>query len=142
MPRFWVAVASHEHVKYGVAGGFMQVCHGKAGPLNRMKAGDWIMYYSPTEQFGSKVPYRHFTAIGHIEAKAPYQCEMSKDFIPWRRNVTFVSAQPAAIEPMLDQFAFITNRKQWGLPFRRGCFEIPEEDFQLLAQAMKVNFDE
>lgn len=142
MPRFWIAVASHEHVKHGVAGGFMQVCHGKVGPLNRMKSGDWIMYYSPTEQFGGKTPYRHFTAIGQIEANAPYQFEMSKDFIPWRRDVSFVSAQPAAIEPLLDQFTFVTNRKQWGLPFRRGCFEIPECDFQLIAETMKANLDE
>ncbi|MBM3893339.1 hypothetical protein FJ365_03000 [Candidatus Dependentiae bacterium] len=80
--------------------------------------------------------------MGQIAGNAPYQFEMSKDFVPWRRDVSFVSAQPAAIEPMLDQFAFVTNKKQWGLPFRRGCFEIPESDFQLIAQAMKANLDE
>ena len=26
---YWIAVASREHVRRGVAGGFAQVCHGK-----------------------------------------------------------------------------------------------------------------
>ena len=45
--RYWVGVASREHVLLGVAGGFCQVCHGKQAPLARMKRGDWILYYSP-----------------------------------------------------------------------------------------------
>lgn len=52
---YWVAVASKEHVQRGIAGGFAQVCHGKPTPLNRMETGDWIIYYSPTELFGSAV---------------------------------------------------------------------------------------
>lgn len=37
MTKFWVGVVSKEHVQRGVKGGFCQVCHGKKGPLNRMK---------------------------------------------------------------------------------------------------------
>jgi hypothetical protein len=39
MTRYWIGVASKEHVQRGVLGGFAQVCHGKAGPLNRMEEG-------------------------------------------------------------------------------------------------------
>ena len=35
----WIAVASAEHVRRGRADGFMQVCHGKGGPLARIRAG-------------------------------------------------------------------------------------------------------
>ena len=52
MSRAWIAVASAEHVRRGLAGGFMQVCHGKDGPLRRMRPGDRVAYYSPTETFG------------------------------------------------------------------------------------------
>ena len=38
-PRHWIAVASAEHVRLGRTQGFMQVCHGKAAPLRRMRAG-------------------------------------------------------------------------------------------------------
>jgi hypothetical protein len=36
----WIGVAAKDHVDMGVAGGFIQVNHGKAGPLERMRAGD------------------------------------------------------------------------------------------------------
>lgn len=35
-------------IKIGVAGGFAQACHGKKSPLQKMKVGDWLAYYSPT----------------------------------------------------------------------------------------------
>ena len=31
--RYWIGVACREHVGRGVAGGFAQLCHGKAAPL-------------------------------------------------------------------------------------------------------------
>jgi EVE domain-containing protein len=142
MARFWIAVASREHVMKGVAGGFAQVCHGKGGPLNRMVEGDWIIYYSPTETFGGKDVCRRFTAIGTIKADEPYTFAMTKDFIPWRRDVTFLSAHETPIEPLLDQLSFIPDKRRWGFPFRRGCFEIPENDFRFIATTMGVAIDE
>ena len=43
--RFWIGVASREHVHLGIAGGFSQLCHGKAYPLKRMTVGDWLIYW-------------------------------------------------------------------------------------------------
>lgn len=138
MSRYWIAVASREHVLRGVAGGFAQVCHGKPGPLKLMKLGDWIVYYSPVEIFGQKNPCRRFTAIGRVDEGEPYQYAMSKDFVPWRRNVTFLSAQEADIEPMLDDLSFIRDKRRWGFPFRRGCFSVSHSDFRHIAQRMGV----
>jgi hypothetical protein len=137
MTRYWIAVASLEHVRRGVEGGFAQVCHGKPGPLNLMKGGDWIIYYSPTNHFGGKDPCRSFTAIGRLTSEDPYTFASSKDFIPWRRNVNFIPSRETPIEPLLEALTFIKNKEKWGFPFRRGCFEISERDFQLLAKAMR-----
>jgi hypothetical protein len=142
MPKYWIGVASREHVLWGVAGGFAQVCHGKIGPLNRMKQGDWIMYYSPVEIFGQKDACRRFTAIGKIAVGEPYAFAMSKDFVPWRRNVDFVSCDEVAIEPLLDSLSFILDKGRWGFLFRSGCFEIQEKDFLKIAHAMGVKIDE
>lgn len=138
MIKYWIAVASREHVLKGVAGGFAQVCHGKGGPLKRMHEGDWIIYYSPTEKFGTKEPYQKFTAIGKITADEPYQYAMSDDFIPWRRNVNFVAVQEAPIQPLIERLTLIQNKHRWGFPFRWGCFEITEHDFHIIANAMGV----
>ena len=52
MSRYWIGVASADHVAFGVAGGFMQLNHGKAAPLRRVSAGDWIIYYAPQQTLG------------------------------------------------------------------------------------------
>ena len=54
MTRFWIGVVSKEHVLRGVEGGFCQVCHGKKVPLNRMKKGDYLLYYSPKYQLNGQ----------------------------------------------------------------------------------------
>ena len=138
MTRYWIGVASKEHVERGVQGGFAQVCHGKAGPLNRMKQGDWIIYYSPTLRFGEKISCQCFTALGKIKDKDPYLFPMSDEFTPWRRDVSFTKIKEVPIHPLIDSLSFIKDKKKWGFPFRRGCFEIPKEDFQILAKAMGV----
>ncbi len=140
MVKFWIGVASREHVLRGVAGGFCQVCHGKASPLHQMQEGDWIVYYSPTANFGEKAPCQKFTAIGQIATGEPYQFQMAENFIPWRRDVAFVPSREAAIVPLLDKLSFIQDKQRWGYPFRRGCFQIPQTDFALLASCMGVEY--
>jgi hypothetical protein len=139
MTRYWIAVASKEHVQRGVSGGFAQVCHGKAVPLNRMKEGDWIVYYSPTLKFGQKEPCQSFTAIGQIKSGDAYPFTMSQDFIPWRRDVSFLKSLEAPIQPLLGDLSFIKDKQKWGFPFRRGCFEISPNDYQVIAEAMGLS---
>ena len=138
MARYWIGVASKEHVQRGVMGGFAQVCHGKAGPLNRMEEGDWIIYYSPTIQFGQKERCQAFTAIGKIKDGDAYPFPMSEDFIPWRRDVFFMQSQETPIRPLLDLLLFIRDKQKWGFPFRKGCFEILKEDFEIISREMGV----
>src|ERR1700686_3466347 len=45
--RFWIGVASRDHVNVGVKGAFIQLNHGKKAPLRRLKAGDGVIMYSP-----------------------------------------------------------------------------------------------
>ena len=45
--KYWIIVASKDHLQRGLAGGFIQANHGKAAPLKRMHVGDWVLFYSP-----------------------------------------------------------------------------------------------
>lgn len=142
MHKYWLAVASREHVKRGIEGGFCQFCHGKATPLKQMSPDDWIIYYSPTEIFGKTPACRKFTAIGKIQEGLPYLFQMSEEFIPWRRNVLFFPAKEVSIEPLIENLSFIYDKKKWGFPFRRGCFSIPFNDFELIANRMGIQFND
>ena len=45
--NYWIGVVSRAHTQLGVAGGFVQLGHGKRAPLARLRAGDGIVLYSP-----------------------------------------------------------------------------------------------
>jgi len=101
-----------------------------------MQKEDWIIYYSPTQKFGKKLPCQAFTSIGQIEGDEPYPFQMSNDFVPYRRNVKFLPANELPILPLIDSLTFITDKKKWGYSFRRGFFSISEADFQIIADRM------
>ncbi|WP_366933676.1 EVE domain-containing protein [Devosia sp.] len=88
MTKYWVAVASAEHARRGKVG-FMQVNHGKKTPLQRIRAGDGVTYYSPAETIRGKDRLQSFTTIGRVRDEDLYQGEMGGDFTPWRRNVDY-----------------------------------------------------
>jgi hypothetical protein len=139
--KYWIAVASREHVLKGKKEGFMQVCHGKKRPLERLAGDDWIIYYSPTNFFGEKDPCRKFTAIGRIKNKDSYQCKMNDGFIPWRKDVDFLENNEVEIAPLINDLSFIKNKKQWGFIFRYGLFSIPFEDFKLIVSRMGIDIN-
>ncbi len=135
--RYWVGVASKEHVARGVQGGFCQLGHGKSAPLKRMAAGDWIAYYSSKFSLESNAPCQEFTALGKIADDTVYPFEMAPGFVPYRRNVTFeTTAASASILPLIEKLSFIRDVNRWGYPFRFGHFEMARADFELIACAM------
>jgi hypothetical protein len=135
--RYWIGVASRDHVMKGVAGGFCQLSHGKAAPVRRLSPGDWLAYYSPREKMDEGAPVQAFTAIGRIKPGEPYEGAMGSGHA-LRRDVAFLEANEAPIRPLLDQLSFTMGRQSWGYAFRRGSFEVTAVDFRLIAKAMGV----
>lgn len=134
--RYWIVVVSRDHAKTGQNGGFVQACHGKKGPVSRMKAGDWVLMYSPRMEFKSSVHCQAFTAIGQLLNKQVYPFDMGNGFIPYRRDVVFQQCHEIPIRPLIDDLTFISNKQYWGAAFRYGLLEIPESDFRLIADKM------
>lgn len=134
--KFWIIVASKDHLQRGLAGGFIQANHGKAAPLKRMQAGDWVIFYSPKLEYDKPEKLQCFTAIGKVADENIYQADMGGGFIPFRRNVTFLPAQDISILPLINELTFIKDKTHWGAPFRFGTLQIPEQDFRLLASKM------
>ena len=136
--KYWVNTVSRSHVMLGVAGGFTQANHGKQTGLKRMSKGDWIVFYAPRTDYPDGEALRRFVAMGEVTDDAPYPGQMASLAEAWRRKVRFVTCEEAPIEPLLEGLEFITDKKRWGFPFRRGLFEIGEGDFKLISAAMGV----
>ncbi len=138
--NYWIGVVSKSHVDRGVAGGFTQINHGKAGPLERMRPGDGFVYYSPRTEHPSGPPVQAFTAIGKVCAGDIFQADAEDGMKPFRRGVEYLPAQPAPIKPMIDSLSFIRSKDHWGAAFRFGFLRVPEEDFARIAAAMGRDF--
>lgn len=138
--RNWIGVASSEHVARGRAGGFMQVCHGKAGPLKRISAGDRVAYYSPNHVMGAPAGGNNrcqsFTALGQTCDDRVYTFDMGGGFVPFRRDVDWREAHPISILPLLETLEFTRGKRSWGYAFRFGLLEISEHDMDMIEQAM------
>lgn len=141
MTGFWLAVASAEHVRIGRRDGFMQVNHGKAAPLRRIKPGDGIAYYSPSTVLGEKDGLQSFTAIGTVRQGEVYEGVMGGGFTPARRDVDWCDAEEAPIKPLLGRLDFTARKPSWGYQLRFGLFEISEDDFRLIAEAMGAKLE-
>src|SRR5882724_3286441 len=111
--KYWILVASKNHVLHGIKEGIAQACHGKAYPLKRMSIGDGIIYYSPKLEFDKNIPCQEFTGIGFVSGEETYLFDMGNGFVPYRRNIKYLESSPAHIKPLIEKLQFITDKKQW-----------------------------
>lgn len=139
MPRYWIGIASLDHVQKGVEGGFCQLGHGKAAPIKRLSPGDWLIYYSPRTALEGGEPVQAFTAIGEIAKAEPYAVVQGMGFEPTRRDVRYRKrARPAPIRPLLEKLEITRDKPNWGMVLRRSLLEISHEDFEIIRGAMKA----
>lgn len=134
--KFWIGVASKEHVENGVKLGICQFCHGKIGPAKCLQKGDFVIYYSSKVSMESNELYQKFTAIGEVIDDVPYQVDMGSDFKPYRRNIKYLNACDVDIKPLIPILSFIKNKTSWGYVFRYGFLEIDRESFEIIATHM------
>jgi len=136
--RYWINTVSREHVVAGVAGGFTQADHGRNRRLKRLGPGDRIAFYSPRTAYPDGEPLQQFTALGTVTGDQVYQVQVRPDFHPWRLAVRFEDPVRAAdVRPLVERLSFIPDPRRWGYPFRRGLFEVPAADFEVIDAAMR-----
>lgn len=134
--RYWIIVASKDHVQRGTSAGIAQACHGKAAPLKRMKVGDGVIYYSPIQAFLGHEKCQAFTAIGRVVGDTIYPFDMGGGFVPHRRDVEYFPCTETPIHSLIPALSFIEDKQRWGSLFRFGFFEIPRTDFDRIASQM------
>jgi hypothetical protein len=135
-PRYWIAAVAQEIAVKGIAGGFAEVGFGKAGPLERMRAGDGFAVYSPRTAAPEGLPLQAFTAIGRVRTGVVFRAEGGAGPGPFRVEVDYFPAAPAPIRPLVESLTFIRNKAHWGAAFRFGFVKVPPDDFALIAAAM------
>lgn len=137
----WIGVASADHVRMGVEGGFAMFSHGRHEAVKRVQPGDGVTYYSPREGMKEGAEVRAFTAIGRVLDGDPRERVMQEQQTGWYRPMRWLQSRPADIYPLLDRLSFVRDRSHWGMYFRKSLFSIPDSDFALIAEAMGARLD-
>ncbi|MEV0465362.1 EVE domain-containing protein [Nocardia tengchongensis] len=141
--RYWLAVVSRDHVRRGVELGFAQANHGKRAAVERMSAGDGLVYYSPRTGMREGEPIKSFTALGTIAEGPAWQVEALPNstagggcFRPWRRAVDYDrDARQVPIDDLRTELD-LTSVPNWGIVLQRGLVELTAHDFELISRAM------
>ena len=94
--RHWVIVASRDHARRGVDGGFVMANHGKRSPLARMSAGDGVLIYSPTTSYPHGEPLRAVTFVGDVTGTEPEPSDVIPD--GFRRAAELREIEPLPLE--------------------------------------------
>jgi hypothetical protein len=102
-----------------------------------MRAGDWLLYYSPTTEFGGGEPLRAFTALGRVADEQVYPFDMGGGFVPFRRGIDYLPIQrEVALAEIRSRLELVRHTPNWGLLARRGHFELGLADAERIARAM------
>ncbi len=136
MSRGWLGVVSAAHVRRGVELGIAQINHGKRAPLARMKPGDTLIYYSPTQQRGDCTPYQYFTAIGVVADDEIWQADEG-DFTPYRRRIDYLATTPVPLAELRTRL-HLTGEPNWGYRLRYGLVPLDAHDVQNIKAAMRA----
>lgn len=94
--RHWVIVASQEHARRGLSGGFVMANHGKRPPLARMSPGDSVFIYSPTTSYPDGEPLRAVTIVGEVTGDEPEPSDVIAG--GFRRAADLREIQPLPLE--------------------------------------------
>ena len=137
--KYWIVVASKDHVEMGKKSGVVQANHGKFYSLRKMEPGDLILFYSSKIKYKEPEPCKKFTAIARVKQGDVYQGHMEGNWEPYRRDVEFLPCEETDILPLIPKMTFIRKKESWGFVFRLGCFEIPKEDFENISREMKLH---
>ncbi|WP_245713942.1 EVE domain-containing protein [Nocardia vaccinii] len=135
--RYWLAVVSRDHVRRAVEFGVAQANHGKRAPVERMRPGDGLVYYSPRTGMREGAVVKAFTALGVIDDRPVWQAEdQGGCFRPWRRAVSYDTGAREVPIDMLRGELELTSVPNWGVVLRRGLVQLSAHDFELISRAM------
>jgi hypothetical protein len=136
-PRHWVSTVTLDRVLLGVEGGFTEADDGRDTRLRRLTRGDGIAFYSARAEAGSTKPLQQLTALGVVADDDPFRATGAGDAPAWRRRVDYELVRAVPVRPLLPMLGFIPDEQRWGMPFRRGLFEVTAGDFGVLAGALR-----
>lgn len=134
MRSFYLISASRDHVLSAREQSIVQANHGVKAPLQRMRPGDGVVFYSARHQLRGKEPCQRFTAIATVADGDVYQERVSETWKPWRRPAVFDEHfREIDVKEVLGRLECLgRGRGSWGVYLRRGFIKMSGTDWEVL----------
>ena len=144
----WIASSNRENAKILDTKRVWGVPRRNRTLMQRVKPGDIILVYVRRELEGDTILPSAITSAYEVIAE-PYEDhsrlfvtppQMGDEVFPYRMKVRPVAvfAEPLEFKPLIEDLAFITNKKMWSGHLRQAMREIPEEDYRLILRRAGV----
>jgi len=144
----WIASSNRENAKILDTKHIWGVPRRNKNLLHRVKPGDTILVYIRQEREGDAILPSAITGAYEVVAE-PYEDHtrlfatpphMGGEVFPCRMRVRPVAvfAEPLEFKPLIEDLAFITNKKMWSGHLRQAMREIPEVDYRLILRRAGV----
>lgn len=135
---YWLCNAAQEHVDIVKNKGYHQLNMGPKEPLEKMHAGDWILYYSPTILFEKPETTCHtFSGISCLTDNHVYPQDPNNP-IRWRRNAQYYHCKPHHVQEFHHHVEFLHKYDNWLDALKETIFKISPQDFLTVAQTILV----
>lgn len=121
-PTTWVIVASLDHARRGLDGGFVMANHGRRAPLARMSAGDRVLIYSPKATYPDGAPLKSIAIVGEITGAEPVDSPVIPD--GFSRAADLREIEPLTLDDVRDHLPLSA--------LRFGCFALDDADGQAI----------
>jgi hypothetical protein len=95
--------------------------------LQRLRAGDGLLLYSPRFSSPDGEPCQRFTALGVVTTGEVYRQAMGEGFVPYRLDITSLPCHEVPIQPLIAQLSCIKDKARWGAAFRFGSLRVPAQ---------------
>lgn len=131
MTRYFLFIASHDHLMHAIANGFIQQRY-----LNRFRdvhKGDYVVLYATKLNYNGKTPYRKFVGIGKVISDEIFEIPHGTNMY-YRMMVKYKKYHEKDLSNIIDQLEFIKNKKNYGFYFIRGKRELSEADYNTIAK--------
>ncbi|KAI8802549.1 hypothetical protein BJ742DRAFT_778101 [Cladochytrium replicatum] len=144
-PRYYLLVASRDHILKGIEGNFLQQRHPHR--LERLKAGDYIVVYAAKQQIGKDSKANRCRKVLGIAQAVDGNClKLTAEEVLGTENAAACSSKVfyrktnlqfiddfvvKDFEPLIPRLGFVKNKSRWGLSLMRGFVEISKDDFDV-----------
>ena len=144
----WIASSNRDNARILDAKQFWGVPKRNRTLMQRVKPGDTILVHVRQEKEDDTVLPSAITGAYEVVSE-PYEDhsrlfvtppQMGDEVFPYRMKVRPVAVFPEPLEfkPLIEDLAFITNKKMWSGHLRVAMREIPEEDYHLILRRAGV----